>query len=82
MIGIKIKDGTLFVEHEGVTVRVSPAGECDVSPVLLMSVEWELRSEPLDRWEYLTESRIKALENRVYEKVLAVINRVHSVLEE
>ena len=82
MIGIKIKDGALFVEHEGVTVRVSSAGECDVSPVLFMVVEWDLRCEPLDRWEYLTESRIKALDNGVYEKVLAVVNRVHSVLED
>lgn len=82
MKGIKLENGTIYVEHEGVTVRVSPTGECDVSPVLFMVVEWDLRCEPPERWEYLTESRIKALDNGVYEKVLAVVNRVHSVLGE
>ena len=82
MKGIQILNGALFVEHEGVTVRVQPDGTCDISPVLYMVVEWDLRTEPLDQWEYLSESRIKALEGGVYEKVLAVVDRVHSVLGE
>lgn len=82
MIGIQIRDGALFVEHEGVTVRVLADGTCDVSPVLYMVVEWDLRTEPPERWEYLTESQIKALEGGVYEKVLAVVNRVNSILHE
>lgn len=81
MIGIQIRNGALFVEHEGVTVRVTSTGECDVSPVLFMVLEWEMRTEPPERWEYLSESQIKALDNGVYEKVLAVVSRVHSVLE-
>ena len=80
MIGIQIRNGALFIEHEGVTVRVKTDGTCDVSPVLYMVVEWEMRTMPPAQWEYLSESRIKALDNGVYEQVLAVVNKVHSML--
>ena len=82
MVGIKIRDGALFVQHEGVTVRVTDDGNCDLSPVLFMVLEWEMRTEPPERWEYLSESRIKALDDGVYEKVLAVVSRVNSMLGE
>lgn len=80
MKGIQIRDGALFVEHEGITVRVSQGGECQVSPVLYMMVEWDLRCEPPTAWEYLSESQIKALDQGVYEKVLAVVAEAHAVL--
>lgn len=82
MKGIQILNGALYVEHEGVTVRVLADGTCDVSPVLYKVVEWDLRTEPPEQWEYLTESQIKALEGGVYDKVLTVVDRVHSVLGE
>ena len=61
---------------------LTPMSALTVSLCNVMVVEWDLRCEPLDQWEYLTESRIKTLDNGVYEKVLAVVNRVHSALEE
>ena len=82
MIGIQIRNGALFVLHEGVTVRVMKDGTCDISPVLFMALEWEMRTEPPTHWEYLSESRIKALDGGVYEKVLAVVSRVNSILSE
>lgn len=82
MIGIQITGGALFVEHEGVTVRVSKNGKCEVSPVLFRSLEWELRTEPPNRWDYLYEHQIQALPGCVYEQVLAVVDRVHTLLNQ
>ena len=82
MRGIQIRGGALFIEHEGITVRVMPDGTCDLSPVLLMALEWELHTEPPQRWDYLTESQIKALDHGVYEQVLAVVKGMQVTLEE
>ena len=76
MRGIQIHGGALFVEHEGVTVRVSPSGKCGVSPILYMVMEWETRTMPPDQWDYLTESNIRAIENGVYDKILAIVQKV------
>ena len=78
MIGIQIHGGALFVEHEGVTVRVKPGGKCEVSPVLYMVIEWDMRTEPPDRWEYVSESEIRAMDHGVYEQILEVVSSVHS----
>ena len=82
MIGIRIRGGATFVEHEGVTVRVKRDGSCDVSPILYMVLEWDLRTEPPDRWDYVSEAEIKAMDGQVYEKVLAVVDRVRSRLKQ
>lgn len=76
MIGIKIHGGALFVEHEGVTVRVLPSGKCEVSPILYMVIEWETRTMPPDQWDYLTESDIRGMESGVYDQILAIVQKV------
>ena len=78
MKGIQIHGGALFVEHEGVTVRVRANGQCEVSPVLYMVLEWDLRTEPPDRWDYVTESDIRAMDNDVYGQILAIVSKVRS----
>ena len=80
MKGIQLSSGVIFVEHEGITVRVMPNSACDLSPVLDMVVEWDLRAEPPKNWNYLHESQIKALDNDIYEKILAVVARVQGSL--
>ena len=46
MNGIRLSYGMVFVSDGLFTVRLSASGECEPSPVLLPSLEWELRTEP------------------------------------
>ena len=78
MRGIQIHGAATFIEHENMTIRVSPDGKCEISPVLFMIVEWDLRTEPPYSWDYLSETQIMAMEHGVYEKVLALVAKAHS----
>ena len=80
MRGIRLSHGVVFVEYEGITVKLSPDGRCDLSPVLLDSLEWDLRTEPPDRWGYLTEGEIFALENGGFEKIRERVAQAKGVL--
>ena len=64
MKGIRLKHGVAFVEHEGITVRINADGNCDISPIMLPSLEWDLRTEPPDTWTYILESDITPNERK------------------
>ena len=81
MNGIRLSYGTVFVSDGLFTVRLSASGECEPSSVLLPSLEWELRTEPPHTWDYMTEAEIHALPNGGFEKILAVLERMHGVTE-
>jgi hypothetical protein len=72
MRGIRLAHGVTFVEHEGLTVRISKSGEVDVSPVAFMVLEWDLRTEPPERWEYLSEGDIRALGEEIVARIEAL----------
>jgi len=80
MEGIKLNNGTIFITDGLITVRLLASGECGLSPVLYSVVEWDLRTESPDSWEYLTEGEIMNLPNGATEKILAEFSRARSIL--
>ena len=78
MKGIQIIGGAAFVECDGVTVRILN-GKCEISPVLLPSLEWELRTEPPHTWDYLCESDIRAMGDAVYTQILNITEKVKKI---
>jgi hypothetical protein len=81
MKGIQIVGGATFVEHDGITVRLKN-GKCELSPVMLPSLEWDLRTEPPHTWDYLLESDIRALGEDVFAEILRIVNEVKQHLEQ
>ncbi len=81
MKGIRLSHGVVFVSDGIDTVRLLPTGECGTSPVLLESLEWELRTEPPHTWDYLTDGEIRSLPCGGFEKICAAFDRMHRVLE-
>ena len=75
MRGIRLSHGVSFIEHEGLTVKVLPNGECSIAKMMLEVLEWDLRCEPPSSWEYIYESEIKAMEGGVYDKVIALAQK-------
>ena len=80
MEGIKLNNGTIFITDGLITVRLLASGECGLSPVLYSVVEWDLRTESPDSWEYLTEGEIMNLPNGATEKILAEFSKVRNIL--
>jgi hypothetical protein len=79
MIGIKLSHGVIFVNDGLITVRVLPSGEVGVSPVTFQTLEWQLKNEPLDSYDYLTEGEIESLKD--YDKILLEFKRVKDILK-
>ena len=79
MKGIQINGGAAFVELDGITVRIKN-GKCELSPIMLPSLEWDLRTEPPHRWDYITEGDVRALGEGVYENILQIVNEVKAHL--
>ena len=48
--------GVTFVECDGVTVRINADGKGGLSPIMFPVLEWDLRTEPPETWEYIFES--------------------------
>lgn len=78
MRGIAIQGGATFVEKDSVTVRISH-GKCALSPILFGSLEWDLRTEPPDTWDYLTESDIKGLGEELFSEIERIVSEVKRV---
>ena len=81
MRGIKLQNGTVFATDGLFTVRLLSNGECTPSPIPYMVLEWDLRTENPNTWEYLTESDIKGLSNNGGEKIATVLNEARLTLE-
>ena len=78
MRGIRLRHGVTFVEHDGVTVRIKADGTCELSPIMLPSLEWDLRCEPPEAWDYIFGSDIVA---DTREKVERIVEKVRGILE-
>ncbi|MBE6656637.1 MAG: hypothetical protein E7609_07235 [Ruminococcaceae bacterium] len=62
--GIQIKNGTLFVEWGGFsTYRYTERDGWEVSRYLYSVVEWDMKNEGPDAFEFLTEGDIRALDS-------------------
>lgn len=78
MRGIRLSHGVAFIECDGVTVRIGADGTCGFLPILLPSLEWDLRTEPPETWEYIGESYIDSLGEdmrRQFEAIIKKYNR-------
>ena len=80
MRAIKLSHGTIFLDIDGISIRVTPDGEVGLSPTLYDSLEWEMAFTPPNRWEYLTEGDVRALEGGIYEKAAALARSVNERL--
>ena len=76
MRGIRIEKGATFIETDGVTVRISRDGRCELSPVLFSSLEWELRTEPPESWSYITAGDIDAQTHAEIRELVDYVNKI------
>jgi hypothetical protein len=80
MKGIRLSHGTVFVTDGNFTVRLLANGECGASPIMYSSLEWELRTEPENTWDYIYESEIRALPCGGFEKIQAAFSNIYKTL--
>ena len=80
MRAIRLKHGVIFIDIDGVTIRVNKDGECELSPVLFDTLEWEMSSTHPDRWEYVADGEIRSLEGGVYERAKAIADKTNALL--
>ena len=76
MRGIRLSHGVIFVECDGVTVRILADGKCGLSPIMLPSLEWDLRCEPPETWDYLFDSDIDEDMRAQIKAVIAKFNKI------
>lgn len=81
MRAIRLNHGVIFIDIDGVTVRVSKDGECELSPVLFDTLEWEMSSVHPDKWEYVTDGEIRSLDGGVYERARALADETLALLD-
>ena len=77
MRGIRLRHGVFFVEYGGVTVRIKADGTCGLSPITLPALEWDLRTEPPETWDYIFESD---LNERTREQIRRIVEKYRSIL--
>lgn len=82
MRGIKLSHGTIFIEHRGITVKITQDGQCEISPIMLDVLEWDLRTEPPSSWDHIYESEIRSLDGGVFDKAMAVVDKALGLLGE
>ena len=77
MRGIRLRHGVTFIEYDGVTIRIKADGICELSPITLPALEWDLRTEPPDTWDYIFESD---LNESTREQIRRIVEKYRSVL--
>ena len=80
MKGIRLSHGTVFATDGLTTARLLKSGECGVSPIAYEVLEWDLRTEPPESWEYVSEAELRELPDGGYERLLAVFEDVKKIL--
>ena len=79
MNAIKLSHGAIFVTDGLITIRVTKSGEVGLSPITYNNLEWDLRTEPPDKWEYLTQGEIESLPE--FEKITALFEKTRKILK-
>ena len=77
MRGIRLRHGVSFVECDGVTIRIKADGTCELSPITLSALEWDLRTEPPDTWDYIFESD---LNESTREQIRRIVEKYRRIL--
>ncbi len=81
MRGIKLKHGVSFIEYDGVTIRINADGTCELSRILLPSLEWDLRTEPPETWDYIYDEDIALLGADTLEKIKQIAAEFRRITE-
>ena len=76
MRGIRLRHGVSFVECDGVTLRIKSDGICELSPITLSVLEWDLRTEPPDTWDYIFESDINESTREQIRRIVEKYRRI------
>jgi hypothetical protein len=82
MKGIRLSNGAIFVSDGLITVKLSKDGECGASPIAYEVLEWDLRTESPDKWEYVSEAELRALPDGAYDRIAAVFDKVRKLIGE
>ena len=80
MRGIRLRHGVSFVEIDGITIRISKDGSCELSPILLPSLEWDLRTEPPETWDYISKSEIAAYAENTFRQIEAIVTKFNKII--
>ena len=80
MKGIRLSHGVIFVTDGRLTMRLLPSGECGMSPITYKALEWDLRTEPPDRWEYISDYEIRSLPNGGAERIQSAFEQSRRIL--
>ena len=70
MKGIRLSHGVIVVLHEDMSFKIKPNGECGLSNIDYHVLEWDLRTEHPDTYDYIDEYDIKNLGGGIYEKII------------
>ena len=81
MRGIRLNHGVSFVEIDGITIRIGKDGKCELSRILLPSLEWDLRTEPPETWDYIGESEIASLGENTLKQIEAIVAKFRNTIE-
>ena len=81
MRGIKLNHGVSFIEYDGVTIRINADGTCELSRILLPSLEWDLRTEPPESWDYIYDSDIDSLGENARQKIEETVRKFRDITE-
>lgn len=80
MRGIKLNNGVTFIEFDEVTIRINDNGKCDLSPIMLPSLEWELRTEDPETWTYITETNIHDFGDDIAQQITEIVKKFHNTI--
>ena len=80
MRGIKLRHGVSFVEVDGITIRISKDGTCKLSQILLPSLEWDLRTEPPETWDYISEAEIASYGENTLRQIEAIVTKFNKII--
>lgn len=81
MRGIRLSHGVSFIEHDGVTVRIKADGTCGLSPIMLPALEWDLRTEPPETWDYISDSDVDSYGKDTRDQLERIVQKYREVLE-
>ena len=80
MRGIRLRHGVTFIEYDGVTLRIKADGICELSPITLSALEWDLRTEPPETWDYIFGSDLESFGEDTREQIRRIVEKYRSVL--
>lgn len=80
MKGIRLSHGLIVVYYGGSSFKIRPNGEVSISNIDYHVLEWDLRTERPDSYEYIDEYDIKSLGGGIYEKIIEEKEKIDRIL--